>query len=951
MSARKIITLISNRSVDGAALGTIGVGMLALGTWVFGQWQFASFGSNHVPMAPSTAALFVLLGCALGANHRWPEGRGVRLFSAAASFACLLTGALVALQAWSYFPLPWDDWLTEPDLRMGAIPLGRMSPLTAACFILCAAILLVQTATFPVPRWLKHGANGAAGFGLTVCLIVVLGYALGTPLFYGGATVPMALLTALTFAALNTGLLLSHGMAARLFDRWSMGPDGRIFGSQQIFAWRLTAIIAGLLVVIILSGFFYLKHQQAVARADIYSDLRTVAELKATQITNWRQERLSDGRFLMRAPYLAEDVAAFLSGHASAATEKNVIRWLNLPKGRRYESAELFDPDGKLRLAVPEPKAVGEATARLTREKIRGLRDAALDSLQREGGTGAIFQNLLVPVFAPGAASGAPIALIALRLDPSKFLYPLIQTWPTPSETAETLLVSREGNEVVFLNELRHQRGTALVLHRPVNDLFLPAAAGLHGIFSVIEGLDYRGELVLATTRVIPDSTWLVVAKIDTREAYAPMRVEIRRTTLAVGFLLLTVVLVGAYLWRQRYAALLVHELVLERRQKALTERLAIVTRHANDIFLLLDETGRITEANERALAAYGYSLDELRNLPPGGLRPAADRTAPDPELTQQLDRLASTEGAVFETVHQRKDGTIFPVEVSGRSVQIDSRKYILGVYRDISERKRAEAAILQLNAELEERVRDRTAELEAANRELEAFSYSVSHDLRAPLRSIDGFSHILQEDYRDQLDADGRDCLNRIGAATQHMGQLIDDLLNLSRVTRAELRRERVDLSALARAVGAELQARFPERTVELAVADNLVVVGDQPLLRVALENLLGNAWKFTAKRDRARIELDAERQNGQTDFLVRDNGAGFDMKFADKMFGAFQRLHSTAEFPGTGIGLATVQRIVRRHGGRIWARGEVNHGATFFFNLGPNTRTAHPFSPPATP
>ncbi|MBI5687304.1 MAG: PAS domain S-box protein [Verrucomicrobia bacterium] len=301
----------------------------------------------------------------------------------------------------------------------------------------------------------------------------------------------------------------------------------------------------------------------------------------------------------------------------------------------------------------------------------------------------------------------------------------------------------------------------------------------------------------------------------------------------------------------------------------------------------------------------------------------------------QQRARDTGEYGA--ELKFQRRDGRVRWGLVRGQILYDDQGKpdRILGVDLDITKRKEAEEEVAKLNAELEQRVKQRTAELAASNKELEAFCYSVSHDLRAPLRSIDGFSALVAERCSNILDATSLDYLQRARGAAQQMGHLINDLLQLSRVTRCELRQERVDLSAMAFAIADDLNNSQPDRQVSFAIEAGVVVFGDPRLLRIVLENLLNNAWKFTAMERQPRIEFGTRLENNLTTCFVRDNGAGFDMAYVHKLFEPFQRLHAVSEFPGTGVGLASVQRIIRRHAGRVWAEGAVNHGATFYFTL----------------
>jgi two-component system, LuxR family, sensor kinase FixL len=682
---------------------------------------------------------------------------------------------------------------------------------------------------------------------------------------------------------------------------------------------RYAIIIYVLLVIGIgTTGWIYYNNQKEAIKHDKQGDLAAVATLKVNEIARWRQERLDDAIVIKENSFIVSAIYRWFADPRQVELKQHIREWLwSLESNYDYSDIMLLDTRGAMRMSISgDAGEIDDYMLRLTDQALR-TNEIIFSDLHTIKNRHAIHIDMLIPLYIRKGPATLPIGVIVARIDPDRFFYPLIQSWPTPVKTAETLIVRREGDDVLYLNELRYRKNTALTLRVPAGEQQLPAAMAARGILGIVEGLDYRGTKVLAVIKKIPVTPWILIAKIDDEEVYAPVRRLFWTVMIEVGVLIATAGIIIGFIWHRQGAQFYRRQYEAELEHNALSQRYEYLTRYATDIILLLDPELNIVEANERAISSYLYSHEELLGLNIRDLRTQESRMS----VEETSERLEREKRLVFETVHRRKDGSMFPVEISAGVMEVDGKKFYHSIIRDITERKAAEKTQVRL-----------IGELANVNCELNDFAQIVSHDLKAPLRAIGALARWLADDYADKFDERGREQVNLLINRVKRLDTMIGCILKYSQVGRVNEDKAEVNLNELVTTV---IDMLAPPAHIKVRVNGELpTIVCQKTRIEQVFQNLVGNAIKFMDKpAGEIRIACSADGECWK--FSIADNGPGIEEKYFERIFQIFQTLKARDDSENTGIGLALVRRIVEMYGGKVWVESMVGRGSTFYFTL----------------
>ena len=721
---------------------------------------------------------------------------------------------------------------------------------------------------------------------------------------------------------------------------------------KQTFPSRLVIIFTIFTIAIISLGLIFYGSQRKRIIAENQNYLTAVSELKTRQIEQWHRERMADATIIEDNAPLVRSIKQYFNEKGNLVLRQELTIWMeSVIREFDYSGIAIVDPLLYPLIDVSHGDSVRTGSILKELNEALETNTVIFCDLHRTGDTSAIHIDILIPLVDPETNGQSPFGIMILRVDPRQKLYPLIQSWPTLSRTSETLLLRKDGDSVLFLNELRHTEGHALSMKLPLSSENLLGAKAARGSVGVAEGVDYRNVPVVGYLNKIPGLDWYMVTKVDRDELLTPLRSYSLYTLIVIILLLVANALIfGSFIWNLRvksYQNQLISERAIREAEEALhrtqtilqtamdQSQAGIAIADAPDGKLrYVNEAGFIIRGGDRESATEGVSLDHYvaswHLLDLDG-RPLEADEVPLARAVKYGEKCSR------EFIIHRGDKDDRIVVANAAPIKDSEGKVIsaIVIFLDITDLKQMERELRKSNEELEDRVAERTAQLEAANKELETFSYSVSHDLRAPLRTVNSFTEILLKEYEEVLDDEGKRLCGIISSGATQMGALIDDLLSFSRVGRSSLKPSLLDMRSMATSVFVEISGQKEKERTNIKIGKLHKAYADANLMRLVWTNLISNAVKYSSKKNFSEITIASVAEGDMIVYSVKDNGVGFQMQYVHKLFGVFQRLHSESEFEGNGVGLANVKRIISRHNGKVWAEGELDKGATFYFSL----------------
>jgi PAS domain S-box-containing protein len=686
------------------------------------------------------------------------------------------------------------------------------------------------------------------------------------------------------------------------------------------------------------AGYFFYKDQKKSMKERRWDDLRTIAHLKAKQIENWRKERIAEGTIILENPFIGQAIRRWLDSPRETEGRQRILGWMACRQKylqyEQYKSIHLLDTKGVVRLSFPDRAEVLDLDTKALVGEAMQKKKVILSDLYRSKSTDVTHLDLLAPILIPEGHDTSPVGILLLRIDPNQFLYPLIQSWPARSRTSESLLVRREGEEVLFLNELRHRKDTALSLRFPISKEELPAAMAARGQEGIVEGIDYRGVRVLAAMQQIPGSTWFFIAKVDQEEINAPIRQRAWLVGFLVGGLILGTALSVSLLWHRESLHFQRKQYESELERLALEKRFDYLTKYANDIILLVDQDFKIIEANERAVESYGYQHDELLQLSLKDLHASEVRS----NLDEQIKQVEWQNGLVFETLHQRKGGTIFPVESSSRLIEVEGKRFYQSIIRDITERRQVEEELRMHREHLEELVEERTErikELEHQRTEIEKVVASglvaarIAHEINNPLAGIKN-SFLLVKDAIPE-DHPYYEYVGRIEKEINRTARIIRQMFDLYRPDQETINEFTIDKTIYD--IVALLEVASQDRNVIMEVDSRPIMLSmSEGSIRQVLYNIFLNA--IEASPQGGTVKIATKVDDGILELKISDQGIGIPEEEGLHIFEPFFTTKRGLQ-RGLGLGLSVSKEIIEAMGGNIAFESEAGKGTIFRITL----------------